>query len=206
MLSFNSALFAIAAEFIGPYAPYQGIAVTPASNGGVFIASTDHGKIACIAHDRRGSADESVYVLPSAELVKCCKGIKTAERELRIDGPAGFVTTYRKTSSSEVREIPITRSQSEPPPLPRIMQACIDTWGQAPALSATAGRYSSSYIEKAIRALSNREASIVFSAFDGGPLRIQTEAGDLMILVMPQTAAPVPHLPAWLSDFAQAHE
>lgn len=204
MLSFDSALFAIAAEFVGPYAPYQGVAVAPGPNGGVFMSSTDQGKIACIAYDHRGSADEAIYVLPTTELLKCCKGIKTAERELRIEGVTGFVTTYRKSAANEVREVPITRSQTEPPPLPRIMQTCIETWGKTPILSETSGRYGSAYLEKTIRALSNREASLVFSAFDGGPLRIQSESGNLLILVMPQKAAPVPPMPDWLADFAKS--
>lgn len=204
MLSLDSSLFAVAAEFTGAYAPFQGIALTPGPQGGVFIAATDHGKVACIAYDPRGTADESAYILPSTELLKYAKGIKTAERELRIDGSTGFVTTYRKSSSNDVREIPIARSNTQPPPLSRIMQSCIDTWGQAPILSETAGRYSSAYIDKAVRVLSNRESSLVFSAFDGGPLRIQSDNGNLIVLIMPQTAVPVPPLPAWLATYAMA--
>ncbi len=203
MLTLDSALIAIVAEFTGPYAPYQGVALTPCSGGGVFVSATDSGKIACMAYDRKGRGDESIYLLPSTELVRSCKGLKTAEREITIGDQTALITTFRKSAANEVKEIPITKSQTTPPPLAKIMRHCIDTWGATPVASNTAGRYATDYVEKAIKDLSTREKSLVFSAFDGGPLRIQSDCGDIVVLVMPQTAEPIPPLPSWLELFAQ---
>ena len=44
------------------------------------------------------------------------------------------------------------------------------------------------------------------SAFDGGPMRLQTDRGNVVILVMPQTAEPIPPIPDWLINFAKADE
>ena len=45
--------------------------------------------------------------------------------------------------------------------------------------------------------------SLVLSAFDGGPLRLQGEGLELMILVMPQTAEPIPPIPDWVLRFSE---
>lgn len=202
MLTFNSALLASAAEFTGRYAPYQGIELRPAGDRGVFISATDQGNVAFMAYDPNGIGDETVVVLPDADLIKHCKGLKTAEREVRIDGPTALVTTFRKTSSKEAKEIPVTRSSVAFPPLARIMRQCIERWGTAPELTATAGRYNNQYIEKAMKVLATYEDSVVMSCFDGGPLRLQGDSGNITILVMPQTAVPVPGQPDWISGYA----
>ena len=85
MLRLNSTLVAIAAEFTGKYAPYQSVEISPAPKGGVFVASTDRGNIACLAHDPAGKADETIKLLPDPDLIKFCRGIKTADREIRIE-------------------------------------------------------------------------------------------------------------------------
>ena len=103
MLRLNSALVAIAAEFTGKYAPYQSVEISPAPKGGVFVASTDRGNIACLAYDPAGTADETIKLLPDPDLIKFCRGIKTADRELRIEGNNALVTTFRK-STNEQRE------------------------------------------------------------------------------------------------------
>lgn len=203
MLTFNSALLASAAEFTGRYAPYQGIEVRPAGDRGVFVSATDQGNIAFIAFDPNGIADETLVVLPDAELTKSCKALKTAEREVRIDGPTALVTTFRKSSSNETKEIPITRSSVEFPPLARIMRQCVERWGHTPELTASAGRYSNQYIEKAMKALAAYEDSVVMSCFDGGPLRLQGDTGNVTILVMPQTAVAIPPQPQWLTVYAR---
>lgn len=202
MLTFNSALLASAAEFTGRYAPYQGVELRPAGDKGVFVSATDKGNVAFMAFDPNGIGDETIVVLPDAELTKSCKGLKTAEREIRIDGATALVTTFRKSTSNEAKEIPITRSSVEFPPLARIMRQCVERWGMAPAVTASAGRYDNQYIEKAMKALAAYEDSVVMSCFDGGPLRLQGDIGNVTILVMPQTAAPVPQQPAWLSQYA----
>lgn len=202
MLTFNSALLASAAEFTGRYAPYQGIELRPAGDQGVFVSATDQGNVAFMAFDPKGIGDETVVVLPDAELTKSCKGLKTAEREVRIQGNTALVTTYRKTASNEAKEIPLTRSSVEFPPLARIMRQCVERWGAAPEVTASAGRYSNQYIEKAMKTLAVYEDSVVMSCFDGGPLRLQGDTGNVTILVMPQTALPVPRQPDWLQAYA----
>ena len=54
----------------------------------------------------QAEADQCVVVFPTADLIKLCRGIKTADRELRISDGLGKVTTFRK-SSNEVKETPV---------------------------------------------------------------------------------------------------
>ena len=203
MLQINSALVAIAAEFTGKYAPYQAVEISPAPGGGAYVSSTDKGKIACLAYDASATVDETVKLLPDPELIKSCRGIKTAERQLYIEGNNAVVTTFRKTTS-EKKEFIVNQSISDFPPLASAVKACVDRWSLEPEVSATAGRYESRYIERALRGLSTAEESVVLSAFDGGPLRIQTDQGHVVILVMPQTAEKIPSLPQWLKEYAHS--
>lgn len=202
MLQLNSSLVAIAAEFTGKYAPYQAVEISPAPGGGAYISSTDKGKIACLAFDASATIDETVRLLPDPELIKCCRGIKTAERQLFIEGNNAVVTTFRKTTQ-EKKEFIVNKSISDFPPLASAVKACLDRWSAQPTVSATAGRYESRYIERALRGLSSSDDSIILSAFDGGPLRIQTDQEHVVILVMPQTAEKIPCLPQWLKEYAQ---
>lgn len=203
MLQLNSSLVAIAAEFTGKFAPYQAVEIGPAPGGGAYVSSTDKGKIACLAFDASATIDETIRLLPDPELIKACRGIKTAERQLFIEGNNAVVTTFRK-STHEKKEIMVSRSISDFPPLASAVKACIDRWSSQPTVSATAGRYESRYIERALRGLSSADDSIILSAFDGGPLRIQTDTSDVVILVMPQTAEKIPSLPEWLKDYAES--
>ena len=41
------------------------------------------------------------------------------------------------------------------------------------------------------------------SAFDGGPIRHETDDNNVFILVMPQEARPIPSLPEWICKYAQ---
>lgn len=204
MLQLNSALVAICSEFTGKYAPYQSIEISPAPAGGVFVASTDRGNIACLAHDPAGKADETIKLLPDTELMKYCRGIKTADRQLQIEGNNAMVTTFRK-STNEQRETVVNRSISDFPPLARAISSCLERWSKTPTVSATAGRYESAYVERALKGLSTTSDSVVLSAFDGGPLRVQTDKADVVILVMPQVAEKIPSIPEWLSEYASSH-
>ncbi len=201
MLKLNSALVAICSDFTGKFAPYQSVEISPAPSGGVFVAATDRGNIACLAHDPGGKADETIQLLPDAELMKYCRGIKTADRELMIDANNAVVTTYRK-STNERRETIVNKSIIEFPPLANAISACLERWSSSPALSATAGRYESVYVERALKGLSSTSESVVLSSFDGGPLRVQTDKADVVVLVMPQVAEKIPSVPEWLSDYA----
>lgn len=202
MLLFNSALLAAVGAFTGAYAPYQAVHIRPHC-GGVLVAASDHGKVTAVGFDRRGAADETVSIIPSADLLKACAGIKTAERSIAIDGDSALVTTYYKTSSNKGKELPIHRSITPFPDLDSALAACVQRWGATPALSSTAGRYRVTYLERAIKAAGLLADSLVLSAFDGGPLRLQGETIELIILVMPQTAEPIPALPDWIQDFSQ---
>lgn len=201
MLSFNSALLSVAGDFCGAYAPYQSVQITPGKSGGVFLASTDKGNVACLAFDAAGNGDESMCVLPSGELIRACKGIKSAERGIKIEGDVALVTTYRKTTS-ETKEIPVLKSSVSFPPLASAIQDCLNRWSMTPTVSNSSGRYNITYINNALKSLSVFNSSIVLSAFDGGPMRIQGADDNIVILVMPQTAEPIPPCPDWLQRFA----
>ena len=203
MLNCNSALLAIASEFVGRYSPYQSIQISPASYyGGVYFASTDGGKISCLAYDPSGSMDDYITLLPNSELIKASRGVKTASRTLSIetDSQVALVTTHRKTTS-ESKEIPVTYSSVEFPDLAGALKDCIKRWKVAS--SATAGRYDINYVQRAIKSLSSINSSVTLHSFDGGPMRIQEETGNIVILVMPQTAEPIPPIPDWLKAYSQ---
>lgn len=203
MLQLKAALVSIAAEFTGKYSPFQSVQISPAGvDNGIFVASTDKGNIACLAYDPAGKADESVQIIPSKELVAACKPIKTAERELRITDNSALVTTYRKTTN-EAKELSIQRSQVDFPDLAKAIRDCINRWTTLPETSKTAGRYDQLYLQKAIKGLSAFDSSIVMSAFDGGPLRLETDDNNVIVLVMPQEARPIPSLPDWICKYAQ---
>jgi hypothetical protein len=190
VLQFNSALLAAVGSFTGAYAPYQSIHIRPHC-GGVLLAASDHGKVTAVGFDRQGTADEALSILPSPELLKACAGIKTAERGISIDGDRALVTTYYKASSNKGKEIDAA------------LAACVERWGATPELSQTAGRYRVAYLERAIKAAGLLADSLVLSAFDGGPLRLQGESIELIILVMPQTAEPIPAFPDWIQEFSR---
>lgn len=202
MLQFNSALLAAVGSFTGAYAPYQSVHIRPHC-GGVLLAASDHGKVTAIGFDRRGSADETISIIPSSELLKASAGIKTAERGISIDGDSALVTTYYKASSSKGKELPIQHAVTPFPDIDGALAACVERWGTTPALSETAGRYRVAYLERAIKAAGLLADSLVLSAFDGGPLRLQGESIELIILVMPQTAEPIPALPDWIQEFSR---
>lgn len=201
MLQFNSALLAAVGSFTGPYAPYQSVHIRPHC-GGILLAASDHGKVTALGFDRRGVGDETLDIIPSDELLKACAGIKTAERGIVIDGDTATVTTYYKASSAKGKEFQIQRAIKPFPAIDGAMAACAERWGCTPRLTETAGRYNLSYLTKAIRAAGLLVDSLVLSAFDGGPLRLQGESIELTILIMPQTAEPIPALPDWIQEFS----
>ena len=112
------------------------------------------------------------------------------------------MTTYRKTTS-ETKELAIQRSQVDFPDLAKAIRDCINRWTALPETSKTTGRYDQLYLQKAIKGLSAFNSSIVMSAFDGGPLRLETDDNNVIILVMPQEARPIPSLPEWICKYAQ---
>lgn len=202
MVQFNSALLALAGLFVGQYAPYQAVHIRPHA-GGVLVASTNQGQVSFLGYDQQGTADETCNIIASDKLLAACTGIKSAERDIVIDGPNAKVTTYRKTADNEVKEFQVFYSATEFPPLEEAIGACIERWSATPLASATAGRYAAPFLTKALKAAAACSDSITLSAFDGGPLRIQCQGLDMLILIMPQTAEPIPTLPDWVCSFAQ---
>lgn len=203
MLQFNSALLATAGLFTGKYAPYQAIHIRPHA-GGVLVASTNQGQVSFLGYDPRGQADETSNIIACDKLIAACAGIKSGERDVLIDGSNALVTTYYKAADNRTKEFAVVRSSVPFPPLQDAIDACIQRWTATPTLSSTAGRYASSYLLDAVKAASACGDSTVLSAFDGGPLRIQCAGLEMLILIMPQCAEPIPPLPEWARSFAAA--
>lgn len=197
---FDSSLLAIAAEFTGKHTPWQGVEIAPLGSG-VSVTACDRGAVALIAFDPKGVADESMVLLPGGDLLKAARGLKTAERDIYIDGATGVVTTYRKEHSTSV-EVPVVRSSVPFPPVRKVLLAVLEAWGSTPELSTTAGRYDADILLKILKAAGNTPA-LVISGYDGGPLRIQREDCQMLILAMPQEAVPIPPLPDWAHTYAQ---
>ena len=205
MLRFNSALFAFAAEFVGQYVPYQGIEIAPLA-GGVSIAATNRGAVAMLAFDPNGLATETTVLLPGDELARACKGIKTAQRELVVEDDNAVVTTYYKGHSTS-KEFPVHRSRSGFPALRQVIRSALRYWGETPELSRTAGRYDVQLLHRSIKAMVDDADSVVLSAFQGGPLRLQREDIDrceIVVLLMPQEAQAIPPVPPWLATYVES--
>ena len=200
-LRFNSALLNLAAEFTGKYAPWQGIRVAPLC-GGVSVSASDRGAATFIGWDPRGMASEEACLLPSRDLAAACRGIKTAERDVSVDGDLAVVTTYHKAHSTS-KEFPVAYASCPPPPFADVIAKAIEYWGATPELSRTAGRYDLGLLLGALKALGTEDDSVVLSAWQGGPLRLQRGDVHAVILLMPQEAQPLPGVPAWLEDFAK---
>lgn len=205
MIQFNSALLALASDFRGRYAPYEAISIKPHHSQGVFVAATENGSTAMIGYDPRGEADREAAILPSPELIRASRGIKSAERGITIDleNRRGSVTTYRKTNN-ETKEFPILEASTPYPPLDQAIAACINFWSSEPPTTTTAGRYSSRLLAKAASAAEDLGESVSFCGFSGGPLRLDIEDATALILVMPQTAKPVAPIPSWLLDYSRS--
>jgi hypothetical protein len=195
--SFSAPLLAIAGEFTGKFAPYQAVQVKPHPKGGVLVSATDQGKVAVVGYDPRGEASGPTCLIASDELIRACRAVKSATRELSIEGMAATVRSITKSTSKSV-EMLVQHSSVEFPPLDQAIAQCVARWGQTPKLSETAGRYDSALLERTIKAAGCLASSIVLSAYDGGPLRIQAQGLELLILLMPQTAEPIPPVPEWI--------
>lgn len=202
MLRLNSALFSLAAQFTGKYVPYQGVSFFPHA-GGCLVAASDRGAGTFLGFDPQGAADETAVILPEKSLVAACNGIKTATRELQIDGDTALVITSNKTTSS-AKEFRVTRSSQPAVPFRELMARVVETWGQTPEVSTTAGRYDAALLAKAMRAMGTELDGLVLSSYHGGPLRLQGERLQVVVFLMPQTAEPLPAVPDWLTTYARS--
>jgi hypothetical protein len=199
MFRLNSALFHLAAQFTGQWAPFQGVTLSPLS-GGVCAVASDRGAATFVGFDPSGHASTAATFLPGKELASACKGIKSAQRELTIDGDLAAVTTYYKEHSKS-QEFPVVAC-SEQPCLRQALANMLALWGQTPELSTTAGRYDLKLLTKAVKAITEESDNLVISGYNGGPLRLQSEQLRCVVLLMPQTAEPIPPVPPWLVDYA----
>lgn len=203
MISLDGSLVAVAAEFCGRYAPYQGIQLRPNPDGrGVYVASTDAGKLAFLAYDHAGQGDEEVILLPTTDLIKNCRPLKSATRGLEIEGDTARCSKSTK-NTTQTQEIPITRSAVPPSDLVGVMKVIAETWGKdTPCVSC--GNFNATYLQKAFRSIESLGSSVTMSHLDGGPLRIESTTGCAMVMVMPETARPIPELPEYLLQFANS--
>lgn len=201
-IRFNSGLLTFAADFTGKYAPWQAVTIGP-HDGGVLLVSSDRGAAVFLGWDPQGLATEEGSFLIGKDLSTAARGIKTASREISIDDNVAVVTTYYQEHSTS-KEFPVVRSSHPPPCFRAAMAKAIDYWGATPSLSETAGRYDLELMTKAIKVLADRPGSIVLSAFQGGPLRLQREDMAALVLVMPQAAESIPPLPPWVGTYAAA--
>lgn len=202
---FSSGLFHIAAAFTGKYSPYQAIQVSPHPQGGVVVAATDRGAAAFIGYDSQGRADDTVCLLPEPNLVRISNPIKTAERTLTINLLTGSaeVATHQKSADKIVEGRAPAVSNQDFPPLLEVLGICVQAWDRSDS-STQAGRYEAKLLRQAIDAATSYGDSVVFSAFDGGPLRVEVEGSSVCFLVMPQTAVPLPGVPDWIRALGAA--
>jgi hypothetical protein len=202
-LACDGALVAVAADFVGKYAPYQSIQLRPNPSGeGVYVAATDAGKLAFLAYDHAGTGDEEVILLPSADLIKNTRPLKSASRWIEIEGDTARCSKSTK-NTTQTLEIPITRSAVAPSDLVGVMKTVATLWGKdVPCLNA--GNFNAGYLQRAFRAIESLGTSITMSHLDGGPLRIESTSGCAMVMVMPEKARPIPALPDFLFQFAHS--
>lgn len=210
--SFNSALFAYAGDFCGRFVDDRGIEVSPLrpgnSDSGVTISAFNRGAIGMIGYDPNGRISERTVFLPEADLLKACRGIKTAERDIRIDGddPSSLsarVTTYHKAHST-YKDYSLRCSDAPLPPYRLAIAEALRRWSATPEASSTAGRYDTSLLLSAIKAMVDDSDSLVISGYDGGPLRLQREDLQIVVVLMAQTKVPIPAVPDWLDVYANA--
>lgn len=209
-LSLESRLFSIAAQFVGTYAPYQGVHVTPGPGGtGVIVAATDRGAALFLGFDPDGTVDEPVTLLPYDELSRAAKGLKSGPRTLLIDTETRIaqVVTHLKTKAGKVVEMPA------PSPIGGVFEDLrpfvanvVRFWEANGSSSETAGRFDVGLLTKMLDNAEILGDSVVLSCLTGGVLRVGIEGTDLFLLLASQVALPVPPAPAWMTRWAASGE
>lgn len=201
MFRLRSSLFNLAAQFTGKWAPFQGVTLSPLA-GGICVTAGDRGAATFLGYDPSGCATTAATFLPGKDLASASKGIKSAQRELTIEGELATVTTYYKEHSKS-QQFPIYACD-EQPPLRQVIAEVLRFWGEQPELSTTAGRYDLDLLTRAVRTISEESDQLVISGYHGGPLRLQSDALGCLVLIMPQVAQPIPPVPPWLADYAHS--
>ena len=200
MIECNAAYFSMASAFLGTYCPFHVIHIEPHVSGGVLLVSSDQGRVTLIAHDRTGSADETINVIPDAELLKISRPIKTAERRLTLEDSSATVLTLRKTNT-ERKAASFQRSTAEFPPIRQALSKCLQAWDTV--LPSSQGRYDANYLLRILSALSPLSEYCTFSSYDGGPLRIQTDSLAATVFLMPLGAEEPAPVASYLREYAK---
>ena len=203
-INLNGALVAVAADFCGKYAPWTSIQLRPGpGTNGVFVAATDEGRIAFLGYDHGGKGDEEVCLLPTPDLIKNTRPLKSASRWLEIDGDTAICSKMTK-STTKSEEIPIVRSQSEPPDLVGALANVAQVWGKDIPDCQSAGNFNAGFLLRSFKAIEALGGSVTMSHLSGGPLRVESTEGNAIVLVMPELARPVPPLPDYLTAFVNS--
>jgi hypothetical protein len=211
----ESRLFAVGADFAGAYAPYQGIYFCPGPGGaGVIAAASNRGALTFVGYDAGGTIDEPVVFIPTKELAAASRGLKSGPRTLSIDTEARIaaVTTPLKTKAGTTVEMaapPV--SQVAFPDVRGVIARFVSHWESMGQQVDTCGRYDAKLLLQALRAAEGLGDSVSLVGLSGGPLLInieasiedgkkkavQTQSTGLLLMLMPQTAQPVPPPPSW---------
>jgi hypothetical protein len=191
--------------------------VEPGPGGaGVLVFASDRGAASFVGYDRRGTYDEPApraKILPERELMAACRGIKTAERRVMINGEHAVISSYGKTTTSQ-KEVPVGYSQLE---CLCARDACLmiarrRAAGDGPP-ARLLGRFDVALVRSAIKVLEEHGDPVILSIGHGAradgadaPLRIYSESLDAVVVVMPQKkeGEPYPQMPDWIVRVAQS--
>jgi len=217
-LNCESRLFVVGADFAGNYAPYQGIYFCPGPRGvGVIASSSDRGALTFVGYDESGTIDEPVVFIPTSELAAASRGLKSGPRTLSIDTETGIaaVTTPLKTKAGKTVEMsapPVSTIAF--PDVHGVVARLVAHWEGMGQQVDACGRYDAKLLLQALRAAEGLGDSVSLVGMSGGPLLINIEAAvedetakkktvrmqstGLLLMLMPQTAQPVPPPPGWV--------
>jgi hypothetical protein len=220
-LTCESRLFAVGADFAGGYAPYQGVHFCPGPAGfGVIAAASDRGALTFVGYDEGGTIDEPVTFIPTDELAAASRGLKSGPRTLSIDTETRIasVTTPLKTKAGKTVEMASPPVSTIPfPDFQGAIARFIAHWENPERQVESCGRYDAKLMLKALRAAEGLGDSVSLSGMSGGPLLVnielfaedekkkapQMQSTGLLLMLMPQTAQPVPPPPAWACRWAR---
>jgi len=211
----ESRLFAVGADFAGTYAPYQGVYFCPGPAGvGVIASASDRGALTFVGYDEDGTIDEPVVFIPTDELAAASRGLKSGPRTLSIDTETRIaaVTTPLKTKAGKTVEMaapPVSTISF--PDVQTVVAQFVAYWEGLGQQVDACGRYDARLLLKALRAAEGLGDSVSLVGLSGGPLLINIEASiedskkksvrmqstGLLLMLMPQTAQPVPPPPGW---------
>jgi hypothetical protein len=203
----DSRLFYIACQYTHKFAPWQAVTIQPGADGtGAIVSASDRGAATFLAFDPTGQADDHAAFIAGSDLLKVAKGIKSAKRSLRIDTDQllARVTTHLKGSDKVVEAPAPMLSENPAPDLRLVMKRYLDARRQVPAGNAFA-RIDAKLLARACESFDQLSDSVIISTLEGAaPICLQGDKVDVMVLLMPQTADPLPPVPDWLNRWSQS--